>query len=250
MYVYYTTDHSPQVAMGRSVVVRSDDQGNSFHYLYDFSTDHFINISIVKIPSSSWKLLPENNGKDGLMIFGSGTYRKSNVYLAWQPAAGIEHPGAIRYFSGMDDNHKPLWSSREENAVALFNQPCVGEFSVSYNKFIDRWIMLYNCGNPRGINMRTAEFPWGPWTKPQLIFDPWQDGGYCHFMHVSWKDRHCDSVMDPGRENDWAGEYGPYQFERFAAGDSMAAHPYTTIYFTMSTWNPYTVVLMKAKLIR
>jgi hypothetical protein len=63
-------------------------------------------------------------------------------------------------------------------------------------------------------------------------------------MHASWEDRRCDSVHDPGRENDWGGEYGPYQFEHLATGDDQA----TTIYFTMSTWNPYTVVLMKAGL--
>lgn len=34
----------------------------------------------------------------------------------------------------------------------------------------------------------------------------------------------------------------------FAKGDSTSSKPGTTIYFNMSTWNPYTVVLMKAKL--
>ena len=48
------------------------------------------------------------------------------------------------------------------------------------------------------------------------------------------------------RENEWGGEYGPYQFGRLATGDAAS----TTIYFTMSTWNPYTVVLMKATLRR
>jgi hypothetical protein len=51
-------------------------------------------------------------------------------------------------------------------------------------------------------------------------------------------------VHDPGRENEWGGEYGPYQFETLAKGDSSK----TTIYYTLSTWNPYTVVLMKSKL--
>ena len=53
-----------------------------------------------------------------------------------------------------------------------------------------------------------------------------------------------DQVHDPGRENEWGGEYGPYQFEDLATGNETS----TTIYFTMSTWNPYTVVLMKATL--
>ena len=94
--------------------------------------------------------------------------------------------------------------------------------------------------------MRTADAPWGPWTKPQLVFDPWDHGGYCHFIHASWESMQCDDVHNPGRENEWGGEYGPYQFESLAVGDEAA----TTIYFTMSTWNPYTVVLMSASLRR
>lgn len=249
MYIYHTTDHSDQVVMGRSVMARSDDEGKTFEKKYTLSTRHFINVSIVKASSSTWKLSPEGETEEeALVMFGSGTYRASDVYLAWQPVSSIEQPESIRYFSGMNDNDKALWSSKEMNAVPLFEQPCVGELSVSYNTFIDRWIMLYNCGDPRGINMRTARFPWGPWTKPQVIFEPWGDGGYCHFMHTSWQFQQCDSVMDARREDEWGGEYGPYQFEDFATGDSTAANPSTTIYFTMSTWNPYTVVLMKAKL--
>lgn len=246
MYIYHTTDHNPPVTMGRSVVARSNnDGGKTFTRLYDFSTRFFINVSIVKVSASNWDGIPENEG-EGLIIFGSGRYRESTVYLAYQPASEIEDRGSIRYFAGVDDEGKPLWNTSETEALPVFelDAPCVGELSVSYNTFIDRWILLYNCGNPRGINMRTAEFPWGPWTRSQIIFHPWDDNGYCHFIHTNWENQQCDSVHDAGRENVWGGEYGPYQFEHFATGDSLS----TTIYFTMSTWNPYTVVLMKAGL--
>jgi hypothetical protein len=75
-----------------------------------------------------------------------------------------------------------------------------------------------------------------------VLFDPWLDQGYCHFLHVSWESQNCDSVQDPGRDNEWGGEYGPYLFEDFFDGDAQGG----TLYFTMSTWNPYTVVLMQA----
>lgn len=245
MYVYATTDHSASTVMGRSVVARSDDDGYSFSYLYDLSTQYFLNVSVVDVDAANWDGLPETSG-DGLMIFGSGEYRKSDVRLAYQPASEIENPGAIRYFSGLDESDLPIWSTEEADAQALFKQPCVGELSVSYNAFIGKWIMLYNCDSNelRGINLRTADDPWGPWTEAELIFRPWEDGGYCHFIHVSHDFDDCDNVHDAGRENEWGGEYGPYQFENLAVGDDTS----TTIYFTMSTWNPYTVVLMKASL--
>ncbi|MEX0720751.1 MAG: DUF4185 domain-containing protein [Balneolaceae bacterium] len=245
MYIYHTTDHNPPVTMGRSVVATTDNPDDAqFTYLYDFSSRNFINVSIVQVESSDWELLPEEENGKGLVILGSGSYRESDVYLAYQPQAEIRNRKSIQYFAGVDENDEPLWSSGEDDSVPLFEHPCVGELSVSYNEFIDRWILLYNCSNPRGITMRTAENPWGPWTKSQVIFDPWQDGGYCNYIHVSWVDQNCDSVHDPGRQNEYGGEYGPYQFEHFATGDDQS----TTIYFTMSIWNPYTVVLMKAGL--
>jgi hypothetical protein len=245
MFIYVTTDHTDEVVMGRSAVAVSDDDGYTFNYLYDLSGEHFINVSLVEIDLAGRDGFPAADGA-GLIIFGSGRYRESDLRLAFQPAEGIENPEQIQYFTGLDENNQPSWSSREEDAPPLFDQPCIGEFSVSYNAHIEKWILLYNCGfeNARGINLRTANRPWGPWSDPLILFHPWDDRGYCHFMHVSWEFETCDDVHDGGRQNEWGGEYGPYQFENLAVGGPSQ----TTIYFTMSTWNPYTVVLMKATL--
>ena len=93
----------------------------------------------------------------------------------------------------------------------------------------------------KGTQLSTAP----PGTKSAVLFNPDADGGYYHFMHVSWEVEQCDKAYDAGRENEYGGEYGPYQIGRFTkatAGGSM-------IYFTMSTCNPYNVVLMRAKLV-
>ena len=82
-----------------------------------------------------------------------------------------------------------------------------------------------------------------PWSEAKIVFHPWDDDGYCYFMHTDWNYMNCDSVHDPGRQYEFGSEYGPYQFEELATGiEDVNA----TIYFAMSTWNPYTVVLMKA----
>ena len=245
MYIYATTDHTQQVAMGRCVVAASYDHGYNFTRLYDLSVDDFINVSVVKVNADNWDGLPISQG-EGLVMFGSGTYRESDVKLAFQPAAEIENKSSIRYFVGLDSAGRPTWSANESDAVALFNQPTVGELSISYNKFIKRWIMLYNDFDYyRGINIRTAKNPWGPWSWPQVIFQPWDDGGYCNFMHITWDYLNCDDNYDAiAGPYVSGGEYGPYQFEDHATGDADS----TTIYFTMSTWNPYTVVLMKTTL--
>ncbi|MBL7208657.1 MAG: DUF4185 domain-containing protein [Dehalococcoidia bacterium] len=255
MFIYHTTDskgvedmfkEGEEARMGRSVVAVSDDDGKTFTYLYDFSSKHFINVSVVEVDKADLSAAFTQASGEVLFIFGSGAYRRSDVRLAAQPPDQILSRTSVRYFAGLDGSGRPTLNSNEEDAQPLFSQPCVGELSVTYNRFIDKWIMLYNCFLPasRGINMRTADKPWGPWSEPQIIFHPWDDNGYCHFMHASWRHQNCDSVHDPRRENEWAGEYGPYQFEDLAVGDDST----TTIYFTMSTWNPYTVVLMGATL--
>lgn len=246
-YVWHTTDHSEKSTMGRCVLAnasRDNALKGQYTRLYDYSTEKFINVSAVKVRNSDWDLLPQNE-EDGFIIFGSGNYRASQIYLCYFPAKEIKNKHAIRYFAGMN-NGKPLWNKNEADAQPIFklDKPGVGELSASYNKFIKKWILLYNHGEPRGINLCTADSPWGPWSEAQVVFRPWEDGGYCHFMHTSYEFMICDSVHDPGRENEWGGEYGPYQFEHFAVGDAQS----TTIYFTMSTWNPYQVILMKARL--
>jgi len=59
-------------------------------------------------------------------------------------------------------------------------------------------------------------------------------------MHVAWGSERMDSFHDKGRENRWGGAGSTYLIDRFTKGDETRC----TIYYTMSTWNPYTVVLM------
>jgi hypothetical protein len=244
MYVYHTTDSTGPGEMGRTVVAVSTDLGESFQYLYDLSIQHFIQVSVVEVDAAEWPGLPQSAG-EGLVMFGAGEYRESDVRLAFQPADQIETPESLLYFTGLDAGGQPAWSPQEIDALPLFNQPCVGELSVTFNRFIGQWLMLYNCHlEPRGINVRVAAHPWGPWSPPQVIFDPVQDRGFCHFIHRSWTIENCDALSDPGQEETNGGAYGPYQLEDLAIGDAAQ----TTIYFTLSTWNPYTVVLMKATL--
>jgi hypothetical protein len=254
IYIYASTDNYKYgqgrgYEMGRSVLAFSDDDGQTFTYLYDVSIlpdGHFINVSIVEVDLADWSGFPDSSGT-GLVIFGSGKYRLSDVALAYQPASQIEDRNYLRYFAGLDNTGAPRWSEDEQQSVMLFHQPVVGELSVTYNPYIRKWIMLYNscCATEtRGINLRTADESWGPWSDVKVVFNPYDDGGYCHFMHTSWTTSVCDSIHDPGRHNESGGEYGPYQYENLATGnDSM-----TTVYFNMSTWNPYTVVLMKTTL--
>lgn len=234
MYVVFTTDWTPEkYLMGRSVLAVSEDDGKKFKVLYDLSTSKFINVSFWS--SDGW-----------LYIFGSGAYRKSSVYLARIKPGKLSERSQMSYFGGAGPNQKPQWSSREQNAVPLFQHDVVGEFSVAYCKPVRRYVLLYNSSNPRGIVMRSATTPWGPWSEGAVTFDPWRDKGYGYFMHIQtgFKSDRSDTVNDPGRESEWGGEYGPYLMARFTTGSAKRCR----LFYTMSTWNPYQVVVMQTDL--
>jgi hypothetical protein len=66
----------------------------------------------------------------------------------------------------------------------------------------------------------------------------------CVTVNYIYEEQNCDSAQDPGREDEWAGEFGPYMIPS-------QAHTHdgvTTVYFVLSTWNPYAVMLMKTDL--
>jgi hypothetical protein len=226
MYVWFSTD-----TMTRSVLARSDDHGVSFAFVHALSSSRFINVSAVR-------------EGDTLYLFGSGTYRDSEVFLARVPIAQIEDHDAYRFYAG-SDGCNDAWVADEASAVPLFGPACVGELSAHRDAALDAWIVLYNCDEPRGIQARVARGPTGPWSEQASVFEPWDSGGYCHFMHASYTWGNCDAVHDPGRENEWGGEYGPYVVEGASEvlGERAAA-----LYFILSTWNPYNTMLMRTEL--
>jgi hypothetical protein len=232
IYVVFTTDHSPSKTMGRSVLAVSPDGGKTFRQVYDLSASKFINVALWK--SERW-----------LYVFGSGDYRRSSACLARVELESVENRGALRFFRGLSPDGEPQWSEQERDAESLFRHDVVGELSVAFCPPVERYIMLYNSSSPRGIVMRSAERPWGPWSEAEIIFNPWRDKGYGQFMHASNLFRkNPDNLSDPKRGLENGGEYGPYIMARYTTAVGGGCR----IYYTMSTWNPYQVVVMQSDL--
>jgi hypothetical protein len=266
MYVIFATDH-PAIPAGesnnnvgfstRTVVGESDDDANTFHYLYDFSKGpdaKFINVAVAQ-------------GQDGYLYFwgtqGGTLYRKSPPFLARKPVGSMHSLNGIEYLHAVNSDGTPVFVPGENDATPLFHDyltgaqqvaDCMGELGVEWNPYVKGWVMLYNClddtsTNPRGVYMRLAVEPWGPWSAAQTIFNPVRDAGYCHFIHravTTQNPTSCDNLSDPGRLDVSGGEYAPYFISRFTTGD--AARATSTFYYTLSTWNPYTEVIMKSSI--
>lgn len=279
MFAFFSTDHrsvGDAELMGRSVLAVSDNDGFDFRPLIGFSNQKFINVSVSLEPldEATAQSLGWHAGTPVLWLWGSGRYRASAPYLAVMqidrlfdvlggrddvptlPELG-QGGELVKYLAG--NGQGPRWSANEWEAVPLFCAGDVGELSCRRNAVFDRYFFTYNTGNPRGIVLRHSQTPWGPWSGAILIFDPgWvtQDHpkgiGYGNFMHRSWTVAHDDNVQDDmflsgRRDNEWGGEYGPYQITRFSTG---IAGEWCDLHYTMSTWNPYESMLMRTRLTR
>jgi hypothetical protein len=155
-----------------------------------------------------------------------------------------------------------------------------GNVSVSFNKTLRLWLMTWDGGRQTGaiggIFFSYASAPWGPWSTPQLIYNACLAhsygqgyGDFIHYVFDSTNDE-CGDLGVPvtnfsGPEGPIIGTagnpflgtapsdgqtaisrrggiYAPFQIGRFASVENGGL----SIYFNMSTWNPYTIVLMES----
>lgn len=227
-----------------SVLTRFDEANRRFTALRTISSmpsGRFVTTSLQK------------SGSD-VVMFGLGAYRASDVYLALVPQSSFESGQGTRFFTGLV-NGQPAWSSSESAAVPVLanNPPTIGNVSVTFSAELDLWLMTYDGkgGSPpsAGVFFAYASEPWGPWSQPQLIFNAKRDGALGTFIH--------DPTIVPNPPGDGlngptigfndpyktpGAVYAPYMIERFTrvAGNKLS------IYYTVSTWNPYTVVEMRS----
>jgi hypothetical protein len=196
-------------------------------------------------------------------------------YLAYAPVESLAATATWRFFVGRDHNGGPKWVDLEEwrrgagpartDDPAAWKPPgeaelfipdlpagrCIGEFSITWNRPLGTWLMLYNCRG--GIAARVAAAPWGPWSSPTNLLGV-DDKLGCRLIMIPegcgdrrdfWPGKHVNGRFVPG------GTYAPYVLNRYtaAAGGAGAART-STIYWVVSIWNPYEVVVMRTTLRR
>jgi hypothetical protein len=244
-------------------MARSDDGGRNFTHAAAMPPGF---VYAIAVNAAVEQGVPEGRGSR-IFIFGVPRYRASVPYMAEATVESFSDPQAWGFLAGQQADGKPKWISYQEWAGAyalhgdaatswrppqgaeLFSgeagkQACLGEFSVTWNKPLDKWLMFYNC---HGIEARVAPQPWGPWSAPATILGARDD--------VS-----CKLVMSPkgcgDRRDYWVsrrtgkdivsgGFYAPFVLNRFTqSGKANQA----VVYWLVSTWNPYEVSVMRSTL--
>lgn len=229
-YLFATTGFDGNVH-ARSVLAHADSlEFANLTVDHAVTTTRFLNIQVVPEGDSMW-------------IFASGPYRKSPVYLARVAAATLADRSSWRYWDGAG------FVAGEDRARPIVDVTCVGELSVRRHPTLGVLLMAYNCGDPRGIVLRTAPAATGPWSAGEVIFDPGADAdhGYETFMHAQTSFAGFDDgLSERGREEEWGGEYGPYLIPSYFRDGPAGVH---RIVYALSSWNPYAVHLMETVLV-
>jgi hypothetical protein len=200
-----------------------------------------------------------------ILMFGAGAYRASDIYLATTPVSSYLSGSGTLYFTGIT-NGQPAWSSVETNAVPVVqdnptngpvwphDSPSVGNMSVIYSTNLGLWMMTYDGGrntndktNYAGIYFSHATQPWGPWSTPQMIFNPTRDHGFGVFIHNSdYSPTGPDGpTIDPSK-NDPTNATGVVYAASMIESFTRITNSTVFIYYTMATWNPYTVLKMRS----
>jgi len=250
-YVVVSTNHSEDGSTDRSVVTRFKPPTNfqPLRTISQLPEGHFVKMSLHVQPATIAGLPV---GGPFILVWGTGAYRKSDAYLSIVPSAQFETGRGTRYFAGLDGGSAPIWSEKESDSKAIVENGTMGDLSVTWCKDLGLWLMTYDSRDPapRGVLFSYSRTPWGPWSEPQIIFNAARDGAIGKFIHnpeASSDDGLAGPVIGKGQANPRAvrgGAYAPYVVERWtkAQGSELS------IYYVLSTWNPYVVILMKSRL--
>jgi len=251
VYVVVSTNHSEDGLTDRSVLTEFTLPA-SFQPLRTISQlpeGRFIKMSLHVEPETITGL---PSGGPFVLVWGTGPYRRSDAYLSIVPAAQFESGKGTQYFAGLDAHGAPIWSEMESDSKAIVQNGTMGDLSVTWCKDLGLWLMTYDSRDPapRGILFSYSRTPWGPWSEPQVIFNAQRDGALGKFIHDPQavpNDGLAGPVIGKGQANPGAvhgGAYAPYIVERW----TRVRDSELNIYYVLSTWNPYVVVLMKSRL--
>jgi Domain of unknown function (DUF4185) len=145
-------------------------------------------------------------GNDGyLYSFGTPSGRGGPAFLSRVPPNALPDLTRYQYWNGDNGGH---WVPNNPGAATPVFPGPVGEMSAQYNSYLKQYLVLYTNGGSNDVVARTAPAPEGPWSPEQPL---------------------VSSFQMPG------GIYAPM------------IHPWSSgrdLYFNLSLWSAYDVMLM------
>jgi hypothetical protein len=231
------------------------------------------------------------------------------------PVTGISTFTPV-YFNGADSSGQATWTPTAPGVPVLVSDfRAVRQIDIKWIKELKKWVMLYGGDSPDwgtatptimdqprhgAIHMRTADFPWGPWSRPTPLLwreqmgryyqcdaystttpqgcdrftwpppsyptSDWERNAFTNFSGTSpYQDAPCQTSHPKPAASPNLNPISPFCPWLSQRGNLYAANllptwtrhtdggaggnSSTTLYFVVSTWYPYNVVLGAADLI-
>jgi hypothetical protein len=190
--------------------------------------------------------VPTTESGAGILIWHTGLYRASPVYLSFAAEADALYPSRYRHFTGWD-GASTTWSTDEADAIPVIWDD-VGELSAlalagtGYENNLDNYIVIYNINSSgqEGIVMRMAERPQGPYSAPVILHDCSSNTGLRTDLIAQ---------INQGKLGNTAvGCYGGFTHPALwgkQTNEAPVPAQTTRMRFNISLWQPYRVGLMQ-----
>ncbi|MFW9923135.1 MAG: DUF4185 domain-containing protein [Candidatus Thorarchaeota archaeon] len=168
-YIYYMSVRHWGILGGvwqcnNASIAVSADNGHTFTKMTNISwtgTSNFVQFGFVQDEASILS--------DGFFYFlATPSGRYGACYLSRVPQDSLLNQSAYQYFTGTGVFGYPQWSSNYASATSIFSAP-VGELSVMWNEYLEKWTAFYFDNVANNIVLRTATNLWGPWSSPYAI---------------------------------------------------------------------------------
>ena len=155
------------------------------------------------------------DNRSGHYVYALGTTcgRFGNAQLARARPANLTDVSTWEYYSGQTTRGTPRWTPSPNQATEAVPGP-VGEASLNWNAYLDRWTYSYLNEGTASLELREAVHPWGPWSAPHVLATAKQ----------------------------YPQLYGAFSSHALQRNNGK------TMYFIMSRFGPYNTYLMRAEL--
>jgi hypothetical protein len=153
-----------------------DDLGRSVSWGDDGAPTTFVVNAVVPVEHIESHVTGAHGTGPGILVWHTGLYRMSGVYLSYALEDDVLYPERYRHFGGFDTSGDVVWVTREADARPVVWDD-VGELSalhiVTSDLSVDKYALVYsiNSFGQYGIVMRVADDPWGRFSSIIPLFD-------------------------------------------------------------------------------